>query len=61
MRYLFWIGVKEDLWFVRTIEYLMDEMWGSDRERFRFKIDHLICDWNWRRVKFAWDIRFKLV
>ena len=44
MRYSFQIGIKEDLWFVRTIEYLMDDMWGSDRERFRFKIDYLIRD-----------------
>ena len=41
----------------------MDEMWGSDRERFRFKIDYLIRDWDndWKWVKFGWDIRFELV
>ena len=57
------IRFKKDLGFVRTIEYLMDEMWGSDRERFRFNIDYLIPDWDndWRQVKFGWDICFELV
>ena len=56
--YSFRIGVKEDLGFVRTIEYLMDEIWRLDRERFRFKIDYLIRDWD-NDWKFGWDIRFK--